>query len=79
MNPIKETWEWLGQSIWSRKVFGSQRKRAIEAEAQMRLLEKQVLVNVSLSYKNGWRDGWDEAVKIAGIQFQGFDWPKDTE
>lgn len=79
MNPLREMWRWAGEAIWSRRHKGSWKKRAIAAEATLNLMRSINTTEMSASFKYGWKTGWDEALKIAGIQFTGFDWPTPPE
>lgn len=79
MNPIKEAWGWLGFTIWKRRYRGSQRKRAIAAEAQVALLRQQLRDNISRSFESGWQAGWREAMDMAGITFTAFQRPEEPE
>jgi hypothetical protein len=79
MNPIKEAWAWAGEAIWKRRWKGSWKKRAIAAETELRMLRLKQMSDIPHTFKQGWQTGWEEAIRIAGIQFKGFERPTEDK
>jgi len=77
MNPISESWKLLADSIWKRRIYGGQKKRAISYEARYNELLRMHRNDVPAAFKAGWRAGWDEAIQVAGIKFEPFVRPED--
>lgn len=78
MNPIRETWLMAGDLIWKRRIFGGWKKRALSYEARYEEMVRIHSNAVPSAFKHGWQSGWEEAIRIAGIEFNGFARPEEN-